>query len=380
MIRKYRDGLRARWWRLVEQVNIPKHRAALNTIVQQHPRRLLIVFPPGLGWQTQLFQRPQQLARALARCGALVFYLEPESLPLPSGFWLEEPCLYRGHVPVETFGQLEGLWVYALTWNWKFAERFGAARLIYDVVDHLSAFQGKPQTLQKAHERLAGKAEIVLATSVDLLDWLGDLRPDAHLCPNGVDYAHFAAARHPAETSPPADLSPILASGRPIVGYHGALAAWVDYELLAQLAGLRAELSFVLIGPAHDRSLAASGLLTLPNVHWLGMKPYAELPNYLRYFDVATIPFRLNETTHAVSPLKLFEYLAAGKPVVVTPMRTSLSIALVLAAANAAEFSGQITHALALRNQAQYLRQSDEIARQNTWEARARQILDWLSP
>ncbi len=378
MIRQKIDSLRARWWRLSERRNIPQYRDALAAIVQQHPDLPVIAFPPGLGWQTQLFQRPQQLARALARRGALVFYQEPEHLPIPSGFQQEDARLYRCHVPVETFRGLEGLWVYALTWNWMFVERFGPARVIYDVVDHLSAFHGDPQTLRLAHERLARAAQIVLATSSDLHRWVSVLRPDAQLCPNGVDYEHFVGARQPSDAPPPADLAPILAAGRPIVGYYGALAAWVDYDLIAQVAALRPDLSLVLIGPDHDHSLPAS-LLALPNVAWLGVKPYANLPNHLRYFDVATIPFRLNEVTHAASPVKLFEYLAAGKPVVVTPMRESLRIPIVLPAADAGEFSSQITRALALRGDWEYLHQSDEIARQNTWEARTDVILGRLS-
>jgi len=374
MISKKVDSLRARWWRLTERRKTPWHRAALADCLRQPPDLPVIAFPPGLGWQTQLFQRPQQLALALARRGALVFYLEPEHLPIPSGFRQEQERLYRCHVPIETFHGLDRLWVYALTWNWKLVERFSPTRVIYDVVDHLNAFEGNPQTLRQVHERLARTAALVLATSDDLHRQVRALRPDVQLCPNGVDYEHFVRARKPSDALHPADLAPILAAGKPIIGYSGALAAWVDYELVAQVASHCPDLSFVLIGPDHDRSLPAS-LLALPNVYWLGVKPYAELPNYLRYFDVATIPFRLNEVTHATSPIKLFEYMTAGKPVVTTAMQECRGYPEVLIARNESDFVVKLNDALRLRQDPVYLQALDRRARQNTWDIRADTIL-----
>ncbi len=151
-------------------------------------------------------------------------------------------------------------------------------------------------------------------------------RPDCKWCPNGVDYEHFARARDRKAGLPPQAMAPVLAVGKPIIGYCGALARWFDYDLVGAVAAQRQDLAFVLIGPDYDHTLVGSGLYRLPNVTWLGPRPYSDLPQFLRYFDAAMIPFRLNPITHATSPLKLFEYMARGKPVVITPMQESIVI------------------------------------------------------
>ena len=163
-----------------------------------------------------------------------------------------------------------------------------------------------------------------------------------------------------------------------MIGYYGALARWFDYPLVEAVATSRPDLVFILIGLDYDGSLKASGLLNLPNVHWLGLRNYSDLPRYLHSFDVAMIPFELNTITHATSPLKLFEYLAGGKPVVVTPMQESLRYEGVLVASNPGEFSRQLDRALELRSSPDYLALIDRVARENTWEVRARHILEAL--
>ncbi len=165
---------------------------------------------------------------------------------------------------------------------------------------------------------------MVLATAHVLFEEAIRVRPDALLVPNGVDYEHFARVKREARGTPPTDLAPIVDRGRPIIGYHGALARWFDYDLVAEVARRRADLSFVLIGSDFDFTLRETRLLSLPNVTWLGARPYADLPRYLAWMDAGIIPFQLNAVTHATSPIKLFEYMAAGLPVVITPMDESM--------------------------------------------------------
>ena len=144
-----------------------------------------------------------------------------------------------------------------------------------------------------------------------------------------------------------------------------------------ELARQREDLSFVVMGPDYDGTMHPS-FLDLPNLDWLGVKPYEALPGYLAYFDVAMIPFLLNEITHATSPLKLFEYMAGGKPVVVTPMHESTRYDGVLVADTPSAFSERIDQALRLRDDATYLHQIDQMALNSTWQARAEQILSVL--
>ncbi len=350
-------------------------------ILRRHSQaKPVVIFPPSLDWHTQLFQRPQHLALALARQGALVFYLQPpgsaSASDAPSFQPLEEG-LYLCHFPVEALAGLEKPLIYLLTWNRTYAEVFHSPRILYDYVDEIEVFAGQPAKLRREHEALLQRAELVLTTARRLYEQTLPLRPDALLCPNGVDYDFFARYRQPVEAQPPPDLTSILQRGRPIVGYYGALATWFDYPLLMEVARCRPNLSFVLIGPDYDGSLPPD-LLELPNVDWLGVKPYNQIPLYLRFFDVAAIPFQVSAVTHAVSPLKLFEYMAGGKPVLVTPMQESMAYPGVLVGATAEEFAANLDKALELRNDPAYLTTLDQVAHENTWNARARQILEAL--
>jgi glycosyltransferase involved in cell wall biosynthesis len=168
---------------------------------------------------------------------------------------------------------------------------------------------------------------------------------------------------------------PSLTPGNPIIGYYGALARWFDYGLLKELARLRPNYQFVLIGPDYDGTLELAGVPLEANIHWLGVKPYADLPHYLQYFDVAIIPFVVNDITNATSPLKLFEYMAGEKPIVITPMQESMRYPGVAVGADALQFAQQLDVALSRRDDQAYLSLLRQTAQENTWEHRADEIL-----
>jgi glycosyltransferase involved in cell wall biosynthesis len=347
----------------------------LNQIMAEHAHRELIIFPPSLNWNTQLFQRPQHLALALSRQGALIFYIQPPGADNPLPLQRIQEGLFLCRWPIEAFDALKSPYVYLLTWNRDYARIFNNPRILYDFVDEIETFAGDHSQMRRDHQKLIFEAQLVLTTAVRLYEQVSPFRPDALLCPNGVAYDHFAKMGD--FRSEPEDLLPVVQRAKPVIGYYGAMAQWFDFDLWLNLAKARQDLSFVLIGPDYDGSLPPS-LLDLPNVFWLGVKPYSLLPEYLKDFDVAVIPFKLNKITHATSPLKLFEYMAAGKPVVITPMHESMRYEGVLVAETAQDFSEQIDRALVLREDPQYLAVLERVARQNTWDVRARQILDAL--
>jgi glycosyltransferase involved in cell wall biosynthesis len=194
------------------------------------------------------------------------------------------------------------------------------------------------------------------------------------LCPNGVDFAHFA--RHDATRNPPDDLAPILARRRPIIGYYGALAEWFDYDLVAYAAKALPDHEFVLIGPDYDGTMRSRDLFTLANVNWLGVKEYAELASYLRYFDVATIPFLVNEVTHSVSPIKLFEYMAGGRPIVTTDLRECARYSVVQVAKTPPDFVDEIRRAVRRGQDPAFRELLRNTARANTWDVRAGTLID----
>ena len=368
----------ARVWLAANKFHVPKYQGQLKQIVQASRNKWVVVFPPGLGWRIQLFQRPQQLALALARQGALVFYIEPVHPSSAKGFHPLGENIYLCHVPVGTFSVLTELYVHAMTWNARFIKHFNQPRIIYDYVDNLDAFEDSRARLESDHRLMMRTAWLVVATAKLLFEEVFEIRSDALLVPNGVDYAHFSPENQKVSWPVPGDLTTILANKKPVIGYHGALARWFDFELFEKVANQREDLNFVLIGPDLDGSLQNSGLLKLQNIYWLGVKTYQQLPAYVASFDVAVIPFKLNEITHATSPIKLYEYLAAGKPVVITPMQESASLNAALSADGADEFCHKLDQALQLRDDLQYLSQLRQIALENTWDKRALQILQAL--
>jgi len=190
--------------------------------------------------------------------------------------------------------------------------------------------------------------------------------------PHGVDFEHFHGA-----ADPPAVLPKELAHlPRPLLGFFGLLAPWVDTDLLRHVATSFPEASVVLIGPAWGRSAPP----TQPaNLHWLGPRSYADLPRLAAHFDAGLIPFRQDRLTAYVNPLKLLEYLALGLPIVSTPLPDlDMFGDLVFQASNPVEFVAQLRRALddrsSARRQARFRRAAAE-----SWEARAAVVDEWIS-
>lgn len=333
--------------------------------------RNTFIFVPSLSWRDAMFQRPQQMARALARRGALVFYVEP-SHSWPVRFIEVESRLFICNTPADAFSVLPEAFLYVLPWNISLLGYFPNHRVIYDYLDDLSVFEGELAQIKKKHEDLLLHADIVIATAQRLYKEISSVRSDVLLVPNAVDFEHFSKP----SPNPPLEMMPILERGRPIVGYHGALATWFDYGLLKAISRRRRDVSFVLIGPKHNAPESIGEVLEESNVYWLGAKSYNELPKYVRFFDVGMIPFLLNEVTHSTSPIKLFEYFASGKPVISSPMEELTKFPEVLIAENLEDWDNQINKALELSKEQQFIEKLQHVALMNTWDIRAEVILN----
>jgi glycosyltransferase involved in cell wall biosynthesis len=179
-------------------------------------------------------------------------------------------------------------------------------------------------------QRLIEKSDLVVVSAGKLLESKRVHNPRTHLITHGVDIEHFRKACLP-ETVIPEDIARIKG---PIIGFFGLIADWVDLEAIRAIASSRPEWSFVLIGEVRTE---ISKLQALSNVHFLGRKPYALLPAYCKAFDVAILPFVWNELTLAANPLKMREYLAAGLPLISTPLPEVLRLRHVLYTARAAD-------------------------------------------
>ncbi|HLL76896.1 MAG TPA: glycosyltransferase family 1 protein, partial [Pyrinomonadaceae bacterium] len=185
---------------------------------------------------------------------------------------------------------------------------------VYDCMDELSAFRGAPTAMRAREAELFRRADLVFTGGRSLYEAKRDKHPAVYAFPSSIDRAHFAQARRPL--TEPQDQTGLP---RPRLGFFGVLDERLDAELLDSVASARPDWQLVMIGPVVKIDPAA--LPRRANIHYLGGRPYAELPAYLAGWDVALMPFAMNESTRFISPTKTPEYLAAGRPVVSTPVR-----------------------------------------------------------
>jgi len=190
----------------------------------------------------------------------------------------------------------------------------GESLSVYYCTDEHALFSSLDRERTLVSEReLLERADLVFAINEPLLELKRAVNPETHLALHGVDHARFAAALDPA-TRVPDDVAGLP---HPVLGFYGALQDWVDFDLLAEVARLRPEWSIVLIGQEQSDVSAVAGLA---NVHLLGRRRNDELPAYCKAFDVGLIPYRISDQLAFRNPIKLREYLAAGLPVVSTPI------------------------------------------------------------
>ncbi|GAF26379.1 predicted glycosyltransferases [Moorella thermoacetica Y72] len=342
------------------------------------------------------FQRPQHLARSFARKGHRVFYLKttfnPKSnvsvtvkklerniveVELPGSPQLN---IYRDQLDTSTLQKLldsfeylrqhysivEAICLVQLPF-WqpiasRLREKFGW-KIVYDCMDEHGEFSTNGPTMLTLEENLSLQSDLVLATSQKLLEKQKCYSSNCLLVPNACEFEHFSVS---FKTQP----HEIAHLSRPIIGYYGAISDWFDTELVAAMARLKPDWSFVLIGNTFGANLTP--FTGLKNVHLLGEKPYSELPAYLHAFDACIIPFKRTPLTEATNPVKFYEYLSAGKPVVSVHLpEVALYEAekLVYLASTPDEFVEKIIRALQ-ENSAEIVAARQRFARQNTWEKR----------
>lgn len=204
------------------------------------------------------------------------------------------------------------LWFYS-PMMFSFARHVSASVVIYDCMDELANFRFAPPRLADLEADLLARADVVFTGGTSLFAAKRAQHDNIHAFPSSVDVAHFASAR--GGLAPASDLAPIAG---PRLGFYGVIDERIDLHLLEQVARARPDWSLVMVGPL--AKIAETDLPRLPNLHFLGPRNYADLPAYLAGWDVSLMPFAINEATRFISPTKTPEYLAAGVPVVSTPV------------------------------------------------------------
>jgi len=323
--------------KMLTRVGVPVASEAETSAPQPEPATLICF--SHLRWNF-VFQRPQHLMSRFAKDMNVIFWEEPMTISRNETAYLQvreaaDAPNVRVVVPHVPEGMPEDARDAALSrlldahvasvrgpliaWYYTpmmlpFSRDMYPDLTVYDAMDELSKFKFAPATLIENEAELLMRADIVFTGGSSLYEAKKDRHERVHCFPSSVDRAHFFKAR--AELFDPADQEDLP---RPRLGFYGVIDERFDTELLDRVAEMRPDWSFVMVGPVVK--ISEDDLPKRPNIHYLGSKTYEQLPFYLSGWDVALMPFAMNESTQFISPTKTPEYLAGGKPVVSTPIK-----------------------------------------------------------
>ncbi len=377
-------------YRRLGRLNVQKRQSVPNArVTPALPNTYAIICFPIISWDYR-FQRPQQLLTRFAKAGHRVYYLNTDfqaegfgleplaenvmglRLPGPGDLdiyahkmsadqieaWLgifENLRTSESLKEVVCFVQLPFWGPLALAarerWGW---------RTVYDCMDEHSGFPATRPAMLDQEPPLIRESDLVLVTAQALYEKCAPIARQCIFIPNAADFDHF-------HYHTGADVLPDLIG--PIIGYYGAISRWFESDYVRAAALAHPNWQFVLIGSDPDSDVHL--LERIPNIHLIGEQPYAQLPDYLHRFDVAIIPFKSNVLTRATNPVKFYEYMSAGKPVVAAGLPELEAYSdLVYLASTADEFVAQLERAVAERDPARNAARV-ALAKKNLWADRA---------
>jgi glycosyltransferase involved in cell wall biosynthesis len=378
----------------------PAEQARIIEAVRSRPSVGTVFIFPIIDWNFR-FQRPQHIASQLGALGFRVFYFSTtpsrhreharyEFTATPAGnvylcslFADSGPAdLHRTRMSQKTRDdyarsiealtrdlELDAPAIIVQHYYWApLAQQLPRRTLGYDCMDHHVAFFAPDDaSLPEQEEQLIRQCDFVVTSSAYLQKKIGRIR-DNTLIRNGCDHALFA--RVPVRQPD---------SARPVAGYVGAIAEWFDIELLAEVAKLLPRWRFVLVGARVGCDMEAAR--DRVNIEFVGEVDYASVPDHLASFDVCMIPFRLTELTKATNPLKVYEYLSAGKPVVSTPLpEVEMLGERVLIGATAAAFAARLEQSLIRAGEPDFADSAKTWAQAHDWRLRAGRFAELLAP
>jgi len=322
---------------MLTRVGVPVESQAEPSAPDPEPATLLCF--SHLRWNF-VFQRPQHLMSRFSRKMDVVFWEEPVEIAANETAYLQvreaqDAPNVRVVVPHLPQGMPEDAREAALmrlldahiasirgaliAWYYTpmmlpFSRHIEADVTVFDAMDELSKFKFAPVKLLDLEQELIDRADVVFTGGSSLYEAKKDRHDNVHCFPSSVDRCHFLKAR--ARQFEPADQEDLP---KPRLGFYGVIDERFDTELLDKIAQMRPNWSFVMVGPVVK--ISPEDLPKRPNIHYLGGKTYEQLPAYLSGWDVALMPFAMNESTQFISPTKTPEYLAGGAPVVSTPIK-----------------------------------------------------------
>lgn len=378
--------------KLVFKIYKKKISSNLIDIILKGKYQRIVIWRGSLGWDMPMWQRPQQIAKSLANNNCLVLYEANRKLDKVSFFKSIENNLYLIDYELHSFENLlmdiikkvnkpKYLQVYSTSWDItiNFVEKYKKEnfKVLYEYIDDLNpslaGLNEIPRNVSDFHNYVVKDNDtLIVATADKLFNDICEKRgSDINIIKtsNGVEIEHFSNNNNKIEC-----LEKIKKDFKIIIGYYGAIANWFNYNLVKKLAASYPRIAFVLIGYKYDNSLDNSELENYQNIFYLGTVSYKSLPDYARYFNIAWIPFIINDITLATSPIKLFEYMALGKFIVSSNLPECKKYKSVNIAHNLEEYKYYIDNYEKL-NTKQYQKKLKEEALLNSWESKAKDII-----
>lgn len=288
----------------------------------------------------------------------------------------------RGYEMLASRGPITVVWVQGVG-SFLPARRIARVKsdlMVWDICDdHRALSPALKQEVEEAERTLSVRTDIILTSSQRLYTYWHPRKNATYLVQNGVDIDAFGTHSQDASHSTSID----ALNHELVAGYHGYIGRWFDFFLMQQVARALPKVKFVIVGPVDPEVRSEFSQLTaLPNVDYLGPKPYPLVPGYVRAFHVGIIPFVLNDVTLATNPIKMYEYLAAGKPVVGSALPELEDVSrpgVVEVAHNADEFADRLTRALSISDNKSLTLARQDLARQNSWQRRYETIIRILA-
>ena len=367
----------------------------IDSILEGKYKRILI-WRGSFGWHVPLFQRPQQIANCLSEKNCLILYEVTRMTDKIDFIKKEKNNLYLIDYEISKFEKLlfeklkqinkpKYLQLYSTCWDVKKEEVDmyvnNGFNMLYEYIDDLNPIlagtQELPKNVKDIHNYVISNQDVLVVTSADLLyEDMVKKRGSSNniiLSSNGVDIDHFSKFTNMKIEK----MEQLKQNYEMIIGYYGALASWIDYELIKKLANHYKNIAFVFIGIKYDNSLSLSKIEDIENIKFMGKVEYNILPEYAKYFDIAWIPFIINEITLATNPIKVFEYMALKKCIITSALPECKKYKSINIANNYEEFCYLIDNYNNKYND-DYCKLLEKEAKENSWKYKADEIINLL--
>ena len=374
-------------------LNKSKYGKEIEDILNNTNYDRIILWRSSFGYNVPLFQRPQHIANNLAKNNCLVLYEVTTMTDKVKIIKKHSDNIYLinyNNIALNKIlmNALENIdkpkYIQLYSTDWKLSVQniedylSKGFKFIYEYIDHLSpelaGTKTLPQNIIDKYEFVMNHKETYIVVTAELLKQdVVKRRGEVNLAfsSNGVDYNFFETFDEDYEFEP--EFQKILDIKKPIIMYYGALAKWFDYDLIKKVAASN-KYSVVLFGIKYDESYDVN-IKDEKNIYFMGPRDYKVLKNYAKCADVLTIPFLINDITASTSPVKIFEYMALHKPIVITDLYECRNYKSVLLSKNHKEFLENLEKALKLKNDKKYISLLDKEAKENDWSKKAEAII-----